>query len=808
MNSKITLLTILIFLNSTLSAKTNNPPIISPDFPDTVITKQCVSHKDSIFSLLLSDFGYDADADSLIWSTATEDSVVAFFSALQDTLYVHSKGNWYGRGKFTIKLADAFDGHDEKEVAVIAFKRNGTLRSADSTKTEYYIPWHPQLDFNRIRSVEQFLAEEGYREEALDRRIKYGRWKKMERLKDVTFTGAWWNELIRSDWSWNSQKMLIDYLIDELVFDNVNHVRIRDPFFIRDINSTEVFHQSYIDDFNSSDPTGGISLREFEWRYLINQLHNKGMGVSIVPFQDDFNFSRGGYSPSNWGTFFENYGDNILLPLARITYETGAEIFQVGETMINVSGTISNEDWNNFMVQKIKDARIIYPGPIGAFEELPPSGDQPIPLYTEIKTMLKAVDIMGCGSTSAYSYIINNFPLFNNPNTTYEDIYNFFIWHNENVISALKNVQDKPIMFFENGVPSVDSLFINWGKFVGGGSFQNPNMLWQELYYKAGFEARKNLDNLMVQGWYGWSFIPAEGGPKDSGLSPRGKPAEDVIRYYYGNGDNKKRVVEINGKIDDWKPEYLLIEDDLGDSKTDDYDLKAVYGTIDDMYLYLMIEVTGSLRNQPNKDLIGLNISLNGDEVADLSYGIIMGSDNKWQGPMGDDMSYTTLRALCDVEVDSTYSKFETQIPLRVLNYPQQVVLPRVSLGDLQDGVENDYIEGPVEINIPTNVNHGPIHKSDFHPKSITLFQSYPNPFNPSTTINFSIPKSSQVKITIYNIKGRVVKEFLDKKLSAGFHTINWDGKNKAGVEVSTGIYFYQLKTDTYTKTKKMLKIH
>ena len=121
----------------------NHAPIISADFPDTVITKQGVAHRDSIFALPLADFGYDADGDSLIWSTSTEDSIGAFFSSGQETLYVHSAGDWYGRGRFTVKLEDLSGAYDEKEVAVVAFKRDGTLLSADGTQTEYYVPWHP-----------------------------------------------------------------------------------------------------------------------------------------------------------------------------------------------------------------------------------------------------------------------------------------------------------------------------------------------------------------------------------------------------------------------------------------------------------------------------------------------------------------------------------------------------------------------------------------------------------------------------------------------------------------------------------------
>ncbi len=203
----------IIILNFSLSPAQNNAPTITTDFPDTVITKQGISHKDSIFALQLTDFGFDSDGDSLFWSTSTQDSIITFFSTNQDTLYVHSQEIWFGRGVFTIKLADVFGDYEEKDIVVIAFKKDGTLLSDDGSKTEYYIPWHAQLDFNRISSVEQFIIDEGYSEEELDRKIHWSRWKKMKYLRDVVISG-WQNEFTLDGWSWNSQKLYVNYILD------------------------------------------------------------------------------------------------------------------------------------------------------------------------------------------------------------------------------------------------------------------------------------------------------------------------------------------------------------------------------------------------------------------------------------------------------------------------------------------------------------------------------------------------------------------------------------------------------------------
>jgi len=85
------------------------------------------------------------------------------------------------------------------------------------------------------------------------------------------------------------------------------------------------------------------------------------------------------------------------------------------------------------------------------------------------------------------------------------------------------------------------------------------------------------------------------------------------------------------------------------------------------------------------------------------------------------------------------------------------------------------------------------------------LNPNYPNPFNPSTTINYTLKEKSKVTLNIYNIKGQKVKKLVSKQLSAGQHSIVWDGKDDNEKSVSTGIYFYKLKTENHEKTKRMV---
>ncbi|MCU7500892.1 MAG: DUF362 domain-containing protein [Ignavibacteria bacterium] len=85
-------------------------------------------------------------------------------------------------------------------------------------------------------------------------------------------------------------------------------------------------------------------------------------------------------------------------------------------------------------------------------------------------------------------------------------------------------------------------------------------------------------------------------------------------------------------------------------------------------------------------------------------------------------------------------------------------------------------------------------------PESFVLSQNYPNPFNPSTSIQFSIPKSGNVRMEILDIYGRVIDVLVDGYFSGGQHLTVWNNKNS-----SSGIYFYRMFFEGYTKTKQMM---
>jgi hypothetical protein len=86
------------------------------------------------------------------------------------------------------------------------------------------------------------------------------------------------------------------------------------------------------------------------------------------------------------------------------------------------------------------------------------------------------------------------------------------------------------------------------------------------------------------------------------------------------------------------------------------------------------------------------------------------------------------------------------------------------------------------------------------NPTEFRLYQNHPNPFNPKTVINYSLPKAGKVELFVYNLLGQKLVELVNSEKPAGHHTINFDGSN-----LSSGIYFYSIQAGEFSAVKKMI---
>ena len=90
-------------------------------------------------------------------------------------------------------------------------------------------------------------------------------------------------------------------------------------------------------------------------------------------------------------------------------------------------------------------------------------------------------------------------------------------------------------------------------------------------------------------------------------------------------------------------------------------------------------------------------------------------------------------------------------------------------------------------------------------PSNYNVSQNYPNPFNPITNIRYDLPEATNVNIAIYDMMGRQVKNLINTNQNSGYKSIIWNGTNDNGEMVSGGMYFYSIKTNIFSRTKKMI---
>lgn len=113
-------------------------------------------------------------------------------------------------------------------------------------------------------------------------------------------------------------------------------------------------------------------------------------------------------------------------------------------------------------------------------------------------------------------------------------------------------------------------------------------------------------------------------------------------------------------------------------------------------------------------------------------------------------------------------------------------------------GVEKQHKKHAIEIIVRNN---------ELMPSIYSLADAYPNPFNPSTTIGYSIKERTDVTITIFDLSGRAVFNHSQNQQEAGWYEFRWNGTSSSGYELGSGIYLYSIIANDFIQTKKMIKM-
>ena len=115
----------------------------------------------------------------------------------------------------------------------------------------------------------------------------------------------------------------------------------------------------------------------------------------------------------------------------------------------------------------------------------------------------------------------------------------------------------------------------------------------------------------------------------------------------------------------------------------------------------------------------------------------------------------------------------------------------------------NNFREVSVLINLKSILTDAPF--EPVLPDIPSLAGNYPNPFNPVTTIRFSIPRPGRVKIAVYDVTGRHVVTLVDRFMEAGESAVTWNAKNDGGRPMSSGVYFTRMTVDDHSSVRKLV---
>jgi hypothetical protein len=128
--------------------------------------------------------------------------------------------------------------------------------------------------------------------------------------------------------------------------------------------------------------------------------------------------------------------------------------------------------------------------------------------------------------------------------------------------------------------------------------------------------------------------------------------------------------------------------------------------------------------------------------------------------------------------------------------------------GEIQ--LEKIILASPEATSIPAVVRSSSVSDAARIPTRYELTQNCPNPFNPTTSIQYSVVSDQShphVTLKIYNVLGQEVRTLVNEPQDSGYYTITWDGKDSYGSEVSSGVYFYRLAGGQFSETKRMLLV-
>ena len=333
---------------------------------------------------------------------------------------------------------------------------------------------------------------------------------------------------------------------------------------------------------------------------------------------------------------------------------------------------------------------------------------------------------------------------------------------------------------------------------------------------------------------------------------------------YLHQGTQIVSDITIDGDLLDWVSAGIQPADvnecaeELGDMPTGpEFDVKDIYFTSDSTYIYVRVDINpaatfaGMYNNYTNSPVFQLFFEVNWGDTTGLGYGGFWRLPADYMVDLSAALhpdSTGNVVPVYDYVADwaGAYEEFqplEGAFAIFAKNTEDNVVeiaIPRSPINagtdirpwlyvvgdqiwDYEEYVPNPIIDGFEEYySIDYNfISGSSVHRLGVNPpltsvdddeynstsvEGFGLVSNFPNPFNPSTTIEFTLPEPAKVKVEVFDILGRRVSTLIsNQELNAGPQRLVWNGKSDSGVQMVSGAYIYRISSDKYSVSNKMM---
>ncbi len=593
-----------------------------------------------------------ADPSTVTWSVAISHPDGIGAEIRDSILYIWgSNASWAGYGGVTL-TATAGDTSDSVVIPVTVFRTDKTLTNPEGKK-DYFVPWSPQLDINRVLSVEEHMRKYNKADAGLlDRTIRFSAWDKMRYMKGGRIIG-WINETHGAPEPWVLAR--VDEAYRELRHIGCDGVEFWRNYYMESPTAacpTEVFDRW----------TPGLSMTDEEVLYAINEAHLQGLRILWTPNVAETLGTMRGFSPPDINGWFNCYSD-IVAKNARIAQSAGADYFTAVNNLLPEAFPWPYREartWNQKMLSTLREnIRPAYAGPVthmpGAI--VLSRGNMDLVPFDE------QVDIVG---------VNNLFPhLVRSTDPTLEEVRDAL---REKVFGAyflpLQQRLNKPMFGAEGFTASYDGFLALLDCSEGASCGMPANAVYdgeeQATWYRAWFEVESEYPSFFGLGWGYWPLRLGLGGVGDVvGTDPRLKPAEREIARAYGAPD-PFATVWVDGSPSDWTDATYTLADAPNDATLAGLDLLSIAVKRDDAYTYLSIWLSGGV---PTSGGFRILIDTNGDANADVPIWVAsFGLAPWWIVTMYESVAkWGVVRGLLDINSNGANTFFELRIPCALL---------------------------------------------------------------------------------------------------------------------------------------------